>query len=282
MRTLGEETIPLTRERFFVGHIDSGDVWSYPEHTHRGFGEFFLLVRGRLTHLANGLRSEHGPGTLLLIREHDVHRLETTAHAHFNLNIPNADFLRAADYLDDGQALRTALEDPQPAVRQVPPAQMQELTDRLRCLALAMPALTGHRLYLPVLIELCQLFNAAPTAITESTAPTWMADALALCQGNMAEMTPARLALRLGISHEHLARTFRRQVGRSVSEHLTHIRIEHAAQELVYTEHSVLAIGLACGFESQGYFYRRFKEVYGVAPGDYRRSGRSLIPRLHS
>ncbi len=50
--------------------------------------------------------------------------------------------------------------------------------------------------------------------------------------------------------------------------------IIRAAQTLLTTEpdSSILAISMEIGFKSQSNFYAAFKEITGLAPGDYRKS----------
>lgn len=275
MRILGDETIPLSRQRYFVGHIDSCEAWSYPEHTHRGWGEFFFVNRGRIDHEVNGRRTSLAAGSLTLIRESDVHRLTTADHCHFNINVPQADWPKAAGFIDRGERLRAILAAPMPPVVMVPAAARQDLADRLRRMYLLQLGDGAADLYLQVLAELCCLITAEPgSRAATREPPLWLSDAIALCEGSLADLDPARLARRLGVSHEHLARTFSRHLGTSPSAYLARCRVHRAAAELVHSDRPVLEIGLSAGFNSPSHFYRWFQAVYGLAPGDYRRRER--------
>lgn len=272
LRVIDFATIPLQRQRYFIGTADSRSGWSYPLHTHRGFGEFFYVVRGRVRHgFTSGELTLHA-GDLLLIREGDTHDLDAIDHHHVNLNVPMADFERVAAYLDGGQRLRQALSAKRPTVRSVPPGLRQDLIERLRRLALAHLGNSAIPLYQQVLVELCHLIIAPEAPEKKSSAPPWLADALAMCSGQALDLTPARLAHRLGVTHEHLARTFRQHLGHTPGTHLQRVRIAHAAELLEHGDQPVLTIGIAAGFRSPSAFYRRFTEVYGMPPGDYRRS----------
>ena len=272
MKILGEETIPLARQRYFVGHIDSREAWGYPEHTHRGWGEFLFVARGRIDHHANGTRTSLPAGSLTLIREPDVHRLDTADHCHFNLNVPQADWPRVAGFIDRGDRLLELLAAPQPPVAMVPAAARQELADQLRRLFLLQETARGTDLYQRVLAELCCLITTQPGARrARSEPPLWLSDAVALCEGSLPDLDPARLARRLGVSHEHLARTFARHLGTSPSTYLARCRVRRAAEALINSDRPVLDIGLAVGFNSPSHFYRWFQTVFAMAPGDYRK-----------
>ena len=274
-RVIDFGTIPLQRQRYFIGTADSRSGWSYPLHTHQGFGEFFYVVRGRVRHGFTTGEITLRVGDLLLIRESDTHDLDAIDHSHVNLNVPLADFERVITYLDGGPRLRQVLADKRPTVRSVPPDLRQDLTDRLRRLAIAQLSESAVPLYQQVLVELCHLIMATEVPAGQRQAPPWLADALALCNGQALDLTPARLAHRLGVTHAHLARTFRQHLGHTPGTHLQRVRIAHAAELLEHSDQPVLTIGIAAGFRSPSAFYRRFVDVYGMPPGDYRKSLRN-------
>lgn len=72
------------------------------------------------------------------------------------------------------------------------------------------------------------------------------------------------LASHAGISRTECFRCFKRYTGKTPIEYLNDYRLSQAANMLITTELSAVEIGLACGFESQSYFGKLFKENYGV------------------
>ena len=74
------------------------------------------------------------------------------------------------------------------------------------------------------------------------------------------------LASHAGISRAECFRCFKRYTGKTPIEYLNDYRLSQAANMLITTELSAVEIGLACGFESQSYFGKLFKENYGVTP----------------
>ncbi|MBQ7485958.1 MAG: helix-turn-helix transcriptional regulator [Clostridia bacterium] len=54
--------------------------------------------------------------------------------------------------------------------------------------------------------------------------------------------------------------------------YLIRYRLKQAAVMLASTEKSVSAVSESCGFQSSGYFCRKFRELYKMSPQTYRRS----------
>ena len=95
--------------------------------------------------------------------------------------------------------------------------------------------------------------------------------ALAHIHGHFTEpVSLAEIAVAAHASPEHLAREFRRRVGRTVVEALQLLRINHARQLLTETDRTVLDIAFSSGFESAEHFYRTFRKLAGTTPRTYR------------
>ncbi len=81
----------------------------------------------------------------------------------------------------------------------------------------------------------------------------------------------AELAESLGVSREHLTRTFSRRTGTTPAEAITLSRLRLAASLLRSTERSVAEIAERSGFAGANYLCRRFRQRVGVTPADFRR-----------
>lgn len=86
-------------------------------------------------------------------------------------------------------------------------------------------------------------------------------------------LTLSTLAAELEISGQQLSELINSRLGLGFSRYVREQRV-YAAKELLVTsgEQSILLIGLDVGFRSQSNFYAAFKEITGLAPGDYRRA----------
>lgn len=73
------------------------------------------------------------------------------------------------------------------------------------------------------------------------------------------------------VSKFHFSRTFKQHMGMTFSEYVIFVRLRHAKEMLKYTDLSVNAIALKCGFNDTGYFIRAFRKKEGYTPLVYRK-----------
>lgn len=81
-----------------------------------------------------------------------------------------------------------------------------------------------------------------------------------------------RLAAELHVSLPYLSAAVHRATGRTFKELLLEKRLSKAAQLLRETRLTTQDIILAVGYENTSYFYRVFREEFGLTPREYRQS----------
>lgn len=75
----------------------------------------------------------------------------------------------------------------------------------------------------------------------------------------------------LHLSQGHIARVFHKKMGMSISEYVTHHRMEMARRMLVQSNLPPGTVAQRCGFGDYPYFYRIFKKTTGLSPSEYRK-----------
>ncbi len=83
------------------------------------------------------------------------------------------------------------------------------------------------------------------------------------------KLTAAGVAEKIGYDRSYLAVIFKQDTGQTVTEFILAKRIE-AAKSLISGGIRLSEIAVMLGFSSQSHFCRRFKEVTGVSPKEYR------------
>lgn len=78
------------------------------------------------------------------------------------------------------------------------------------------------------------------------------------------------LAKRSRLSRAYLCRAFKAYIGKRIFDYLIERRIQAAMMRLRGGDEKVLGIALDCGFNDLSYFNRKFKQIVGVTPTEYR------------
>lgn len=87
-------------------------------------------------------------------------------------------------------------------------------------------------------------------------------------------ITAADVAGAVHLSPSHAMTLFKRVVGTTVGTYIARCRVAEAQRLLITSDRTTAEIAHAAGFAAQSSFYETFRQVCGVAPGDYRRSFR--------
>jgi len=84
-------------------------------------------------------------------------------------------------------------------------------------------------------------------------------------------VTRERIADAASVTPSSLSRLFHRQLGVTITEYLSALRLGSAAERLAHSQQPVADIAFACGFTNLANFNRRFRARYGMTPSRYRR-----------
>lgn len=76
----------------------------------------------------------------------------------------------------------------------------------------------------------------------------------------------ARIARRLGVTHEHLSRQFKRDLGMSPSAYLRQLRLADAPLRLAKGE-EIVNVSLDVGYNDLSRFYKQFRKTTSTSPG---------------
>ncbi|MDD5458750.1 MAG: PocR ligand-binding domain-containing protein [Phycisphaerae bacterium] len=83
-------------------------------------------------------------------------------------------------------------------------------------------------------------------------------------------ITLAEIAKACHLSVSRLAHVFKEQMGITLIDYLTGVRIERAKQLLIATDQNCTEICFQVGYNNQSYFTRTFKELVGLTPRQFR------------
>ncbi|MBQ8356944.1 MAG: helix-turn-helix domain-containing protein [Clostridia bacterium] len=89
-------------------------------------------------------------------------------------------------------------------------------------------------------------------------------------------ITLADTAAHLGLSVTYLSELFARQTGMNFKTYLDRVRFSHVQNLLTFTDIPVCAIHEYAGFRDYANFSRRFRRLYGMTPGEYRKKRQTV------
>ena len=106
-------------------------------------------------------------------------------------------------------------------------------------------------------------------------APTKLRDAIVLMERNLEDPLPLSIiSEQTGLSNRQLQRLFASHTGVTPVRYYLEIRLDRARSMVTQTDMSMMEIAVACGFTSQEYFARVYKERFSLTPSEDRQEGR--------
>ena len=85
------------------------------------------------------------------------------------------------------------------------------------------------------------------------------------------DMTQARAAAGVGMSPQAFCRFFRIRAGRTFHRYVNEVRVARACGELFGGDDAIAEIACAAGYNNLANFNRRFREITGTTPREFRR-----------
>lgn len=98
-----------------------------------------------------------------------------------------------------------------------------------------------------------------------------LAEAISLMEANVEEPLQAdEIARLVGVSRRQLERLFKQHLSTVPSRYYLDIRLQRARKLLRETRHSLLQVGLMCGFSSGSHFSTTYSSIFGITPREER------------
>ena len=246
-------------------------------HSH-DFIEILLVSNGALRHRVNSEEIPLETGDICFLRQDDTHSFAPGGE-HPKTEILMFDFDAAfiqslSAFFGDDSFLRRFDSPPLPPVFRLDSAALSSFYNKLlRFNSSAASASAAIKTKAFV----CELFakffaqDSAPPGGVERI-PRWLE---VLCNTMSAKENFTEGLARLNTlayrSPGHVCKAFRKHLGKSPTEFVNELRINHAAWQLADTNTDILEIANDLNFQSLSRFYALFRKKYGVSPAAYRR-----------
>lgn len=84
-------------------------------------------------------------------------------------------------------------------------------------------------------------------------------------------ITAETLASMVNLSPVYFSYLFKKNMGMNMTDYITECRMETAKKQLLETDMTIYEIAVSVGFQDQRYFSKRFKQIVGKTPTEYRK-----------
>ena len=257
---------------------------AFPCHRHN-YVEILYMCEGSTTHILNGTeRVTLRAGELLFLNQHCTHEIEPAGLGDVCVNfmVMPRFFHTAFDMMETGSALDdfiagSLMQGDVPAkflhyrVSDVVP--VQNLVENM-VWTLMNEREDSERLNRITMGLLLQTLLGCGDRVDEGFPGRRMsgetARILAYIEEHYADASLDALARREGVPAYRLSRAVRRDTGYTFKELLQLRRFQAALTLLRRTPLSVSDVIATVGYENTSYFYRRFRALYQMSPGEYR------------
>jgi len=248
--------------------ITSTAELAYHDHD---YAEVFWIKEGSGIHIINGESIPVKKGHLCMIRPHDAHTFKVegtnTGLVVTNIAFPlnNLNTFKNRYFPDSDTYFWTDAETP----------FSHELnTDQL----IEISGITDYILskpkdYMHLDLMILHIFKILDTPHTGSPVemPYWLQYALENYQTpQLFKEGIAGFASLTGRSTDHVNRVIKEHLNQTLTETVTTIKINYAAQRLTMTNVPIKTICFDIGFNNIGHFYKIFKKYHGMTPKAFR------------
>jgi AraC-like DNA-binding protein len=266
--------------RAWAFQVRTAPAFPFAWHAH-DYYELTVITEGRGRRFAGDAAAPYGPGDVALFGPRLPHTYASLA-ADGPQSACVAQFPAAfAERLTAGPEFAAVRELLARSARGValerPSAELATSARRLAGLAGARQTVALLAL-LTDLAEQPSLTTLASTAAALSVTVT-SADALSAVVGYLDEhyaepVTRQEVAAAASMAPSSVSRLLRRQLGTTLTDYLTTVRLAAASRALTDTERPIADIAHACGFANLANFNRRFRNSRRMTPREYRRAFR--------
>ena len=136
--------------------------------------------------------------------------------------------------------------------------------------------LSGNCMTMLILNEIADILPPEQQTIKQANSLATRAERYITTHANKAIST-SDVAIFLNCNPDYLGQIFRHTFGITITQALTHQRLNDARQLLIDSQLNIDQIARDCGFQTPGYFRRVFLASEGLSPSQYRK----LHLRLH-
>lgn len=267
---LYEEKSYVNPDLGYTLRMNYSSTENFELHYHNYY-EIFLTISGASIQMVNGKKLSLPAHSLSFVRPGDIHTYIKEGDFSFvNLTF-SADTMEKMNICFDN-VFTPLINAEMPPLILLSPSEFDICVKKLNLLNTIDIADINISRY-KMKTTLCEILSYFITDKPEKTSstPMWLSDlADTLKKTENINFTLSDMSKHCGKTREHIARSFKKYLGTTVSEYMNEQKLNYGANLLINTNLSVIDICYECGFQNLSWFYRKFKEKYSVSPKKFR------------
>ena len=126
-------------------------------------------------------------------------------------------------------------------------------------------------LFTLILIELIGLYSAQKEVVFEQSKETSLVAILRYIEDNYADCSLESVAQHFALNPSYLSYLIKKKLNTNYIDLIQKQRLKSAKTYLMNTDLSVVQIANNVGYDNMNFFYKKFKNQYGVTPSEYRK-----------
>lgn len=243
-------------------------------HSHE-FIEIFYVVAGSAIHELNEQRSTITAGDIFVLKPTDFHRFlpsdNSASFLHRDICVQIDEFKKICEFiylsaendfldLDINHQSKLTIET------------VVFLENYFKSFSLDINSKSLNRVCKTIVsMLLIEISNNNPQ-MNNKPIPDWIRQIVDYAKSPYFYQSPiSQLTENIPYSKQHICNMFKKHIGMSITEYFLQQRLNYARHLILSTSDSISNIAYVTGFNNESFFYRSFKEHFGITPLELRK-----------
>ncbi|MBQ8533826.1 MAG: AraC family transcriptional regulator [Clostridia bacterium] len=248
-------------------------------HTH-DYYELEFLSSGKCRYIINGTEMILNAGALIFIRDtdtHEIHPIDDGFYTLHNIAFSREIVSRLTYFLGDSYNFGDLFTSNLPRILNLSPIDREYFERKFQMFSTNVQMgkdfcnRAGKELLFKIMTSYFHI-SQTNTPAYKRTPPNWF---LELCSQMLLDENwragTGRMCELSGKSASHIAHATKRYLGISPTEFINDLKLSYAKKMLIHSDFPIVDICISSGFENESWFYKKFKEKYGITPDKYRK-----------